>query len=170
MGGDGREIVSRATLFACALTLSACAQPNAPEPAGTELPVLRLQTEPYSLEFNSGLRKPERLAIRDVAGWGKVWAEIYEHRGSKPPLPAIDFTKEIVIVAALGERPTGGYSILVTGASRAGNVITVRVESQSPGPGCGVLLSTSEPVDVARIPLSVAHVEFDETAFVRSCR
>ena len=162
--------MSRASVLVCAAILAACSQPNGPDPLDGEIAVERLHTEPYAFEFNSGLAQSERLLIRSTAAWANVWARIYEKRSPKPPLPTIDFSSEQIVVAALGARPTGGYSILVTGASRLSGVITVRVESRSPGEGCGTTTAVTEPVDVARIPRSSGPVLFEETAVVRSCR
>jgi hypothetical protein len=148
---------------------TACGQPNGPDTVGTDISIERLSVEPYSFEFYSGLRAPERQVIRDVAAWGRAWASIYQGRGVTPPLPFIDFTKDMIIVAALGERPTGGYDILLTGASRANDVITVKVEIQSPGSGCGVTLELTQPVDIAKMPRSSAYVQFQDTAKVRTC-
>ena len=148
---------------------SACAQPNGPDPLATDIPIQRLSAEPYSFEWNSGFRVSNRQVIRDLAAWGKAWATIHENKGTKPPLPDIDFTTDMVVVAALGARPSGGYNVLVKGASGSADVITVRLESTSPGKGCAVLTVQTQPVDVAKIPRSSAYVQFEETATVRNC-
>ena len=165
----GTRRLLRATVLVCAVILAACAQPNEPEPVATEIAVERLRAEPYSFEFYSGLRAPDRQVIRDVAAWGKVWASIYDNSAFKPPLPDIDFTKDMIVVVALGERSSGGYGILVTGASRANDVISVRIETQSPGSDCGVTLALTHPVDVAKIPRSSAYGQFEETAKIINC-
>ena len=90
-------------------------------------------------------------------------------RRSKPPLPAIDFSKEQVIVAALGARPSSGYSIRITGASGSGNAISVRLESESPGPGCVVLTVMTYPVTVAKMGRTTGSAVFEETKIVKNC-
>ena len=159
----------RAGVVAIAITAIACAQPNGPDPIATEIPIQRFRAEPYAFEFFSGLDQPERLLIRDTAAWSDVWSRIYARRGEQPPLPAVDFAAETIVVVALGIRPTSGYSITVKNASRAGGVTTVGVESVSPGAGCGGLTATTQPVDIAKIPRSAGFVQFEETAIVRNC-
>jgi len=160
----------RASVVALATAAIACAQPNAPDPAATEIPIQRLRAEPYAFEFFSGLDESERLLIRNTAAWADVWSRIYARRGEKPALPTVDFAAETIVVVALGQRPSSGYSIIVKNASRAGGVTTVGVESLSPGPGCGGLTVLTHPVDIARIPRLAGFVQFEETAVVRDCR
>ena len=156
--------LSRATVFVCAVTLSACAQPNGPDSGSEEISV-----QPIASESNSGFEESDRRVIRDTIEWASVWARIYEPFSLKPPLPAIDFSKEQVVVAALGSRPTSGYVIRITGASGNGNAIKVRLESQSPGSGCVLLTVITHPVAVAKLPRTVGSVAFEETPTVRDC-
>ncbi len=150
-----------------AVSAAACAQSNGPDGISTEVAIERLRSEPYALETFSGFNKPEQLVIRDVPAWGAVWAKIYDKRSPTPPLPALDFTKYMIVVAALGDRPSTGYDVLVAGASRTGEIITVRVQRAG---ACGAVLTVlTQPVDVAIIPRSVGSVEFEETD-VTNCK
>jgi hypothetical protein len=156
--------LSRATALACAVILAACAQPNGPDSGDDEIPV-----QPIVTESNSGFVESERRVIRDAIAWATVWARIYENSSPKPPLPAIDFSQEQVLVAALGARPSSGYSIRITGASGSGNAINVKVESESPGPSCFVLGVITRPVTVAKMGRTVGSAVFEEKATVKNC-
>ena len=160
----GVRLLSRASLIVCAAILLACAQPNGPDPVEEEIPIERLASE-----WSSGFEEAARRVIHNPIEWAIVWAQIYENGSSKPPLPWVNFSKEQVVVAALGRRPSSGYVISVTAASRTGGSTTVRLESRSPGPGCGVLTVITEPVDVVKMPRTVGSVVFEETPRVRSC-
>jgi hypothetical protein len=138
---------------------------------GKAIPIIRLRSEPYSFAFVSGMDRPARLMIRDAATWQAVWTQI--HRGSSPlsPPPTIDFSREMVVVAALGTHSSGGYGILVDGASVVdtdGTAIAVR--SISPGPDCGVTAAFTEPVDIARMQRRDGTVTFVERSEVTSCK
>jgi hypothetical protein len=147
-----------------------CAQPNAPDDLTAEVSIERLRSEPYSFDFYSGIDSPERTVIRNVAEWGSAWTRIHATRSPKPPLPPIDFTTRSVILVGMGKRPTGGFGILLTGASRTSNVVTVRYETTSPGKGCGVTLAETAPIDLAIITIkSGDFVQFEETAVVKNC-
>lgn len=160
----GIRQLSRGTALACAVILAACNQPNGPDSDQEEIPVQSIVTEQ-----NSGFVESDRRVIRDAIAWATVWARIYEKASSKPSLPAIDFSKEQVLVAALGSRPSTGYSIRITEASGSGNAIKVKFETQSPGPGCVVLTSITHPVTVAKMGRTVGSAVFEENATVRNC-
>ncbi|MDQ6871822.1 MAG: protease complex subunit PrcB family protein [Gemmatimonadota bacterium] len=148
---------------------AACAG-SATQPVGAPVPMVRLRTEPYSFTFNSGFDKPTRLVVRDAVTWQAVWRQIYLRESPVPSLPAIDFSQEMIVVAALGSHSTGGYSILLTGASEAASDgIVVSVNSVSPGSNCGVTEAFTQPVDVARLPLRIGPVSFVEQSHVSNC-
>lgn len=160
----GVRRLSRTPVFVCAVIVSTCAQPSGPDPVEGEIPTERLASE-----WTSGFEEADRRVIHNPIEWAIVWAKIYENRSPKPPLPSINFSKEQVIVAALGSQPSSGYSISITGATRTVGSITVRVERRSPGSGCGGLTVITHPVDVVKMPRTVGPVVFEETAIVRNC-
>lgn len=108
--------------------------------------------------------------IRDVATWQSAWNTLYQGRSEIPALPNIDFSKESVVLAALGERGSGGYGVLFTGATenQAGGVNVV-VMSVTPGGGCGLPTVLTQPADVARIPARYSLVQFVEQDQVVKC-
>jgi hypothetical protein len=132
--------------------------------------LVRLRAEPYSFTFYSGFDKPTRLVVRDVVTWQTVWSQIYLRGSPVPPLPAIDFSREMVVVAALGSHSSGGYSILLDGASEAAaDGVAVTVNSSSPGSNCIVTEAFTQPLDVARLPLRHGPVSFVEQSRVSNC-
>jgi hypothetical protein len=138
---------------------------------GEPIQITRLRSEPYSFAFVSGMDQPARLVIRDADTWQAVWTQIY--RGSSPvyPPPSIDFSREMLVVAALGTHSSGGYGILVDAASVVdtdGTAIAVR--SISPGPDCGVNAAFTEPVDIARMQRRDGPATFVERSEVTSCK
>jgi hypothetical protein len=152
-----------------ALTVSGCAQSHGPDPAATVVPVTRLRAEPYSFTFYSGLVEPQRLIVRDAATWQQVWSAIWRNQSPAPPQPNIDFGREMVAVAALGERPTGGFAILIDSAETTAGGVTVSVRTIVPGPGCGVTQALTQPVDIARLPRTDGAVTFKDKAEEQSC-
>ena len=147
-----------------------CAGSDVTQPVGTSIQLVRLRAEPYSFTFYSGFDKPTRLVVRDVVTWQTVWRQIYLRESPVPPLPAIDFSREMIIVAALGSHSTGGYSILLDRATEAAaDGIAVTVNSSSPGSNCIVTEAFTQPVDVARLPLRRGPVSFVEQSHVSTC-
>ena len=153
--------------------IAACTHPEASLSVlvpGDPLPIVRLRAEPYSFSYNSGLDQPGRIVVRDHSSWQALWAQIYRGYAPVPPVPAVDFSRDMLVVVALGLRSSGGYSILVDTANEArdsGLVVTVR--SISPGPKCGVTAALTQPVDIARVPRRDGEVSFLERSEVHTC-
>lgn len=85
------------------------------------------------------------------------------------PLPEIDFSKEMIVVAAMGQRPSSGYSILIDGACEVDGQVEVFVSSvEELSCGIGVFPSMTAPADAVRLPRSDLPVVFRETQL--SCK
>jgi hypothetical protein len=76
----------------------------------------------------------------------------------------------MIVVAALGERPTGGFDIVVESATASGDALTVRIRTIAPGPSCITTDVLTQPVDVARLPRTADVVRFVDDASVVDCR
>lgn len=113
----------------------------------------------------TALRDAKQEVVKDSARWKAIWTE---HAGkSTAPLPAVDFSKEFVIVAAMGQRPTGGYSIHVAKVDSSENKLKVYIERKSPAKGTmtiQVLTSPFEFVAVPKTDLPIQFVEMDKSA------
>jgi len=156
--------------LAVMLGLGACSDSTSPpgEP-GANIPVVRLRSEPYPFAFYSGLDKPDRIVIRDPVTWQMVWKKVWFGDSEVPPLPAVDFSSEMILVAALGARSTGGYGILIDRANEVANGgISVTIRSTSPL-NCVVTEAFTQPVDIARLPIR-GRVEFTERSEVHQCQ
>src|SRR5512140_2004122 len=100
---------------------------------------------------HSGIHVERRQVIRDAATWQGVWSEIFSGVVSPPPaLPTVDFTTDMVLLAAEGDEATGGFGIFIDGAAMTlDGTLIVAVTSASPGPGCNNTQQVTQPVDVA---------------------
>jgi hypothetical protein len=133
------------------------------------LTVTRLRTGAFSFSYNSAITESQRLVVRDQATWQQTWNSIHALIFPVPALPAVDFTREMVVVAALGQRPTGGFSIFIDSATDTANGVSITVRSVSPGSNCGVTTALTQPVDVARVTRREAAVSFVETTATQRC-
>jgi len=152
---DFRIVIIAVVLIACAGSIS--------------VPLARLSSTPSSLSFYGGIGRPERLVVRDNATWHTVWASIWSGTAPMPATPNVDFTKEMVIVAALGSRSTGGYSIVVDSAMATSAGLVVWIGTSSPGARCVTTQAFSAPVDVARIQRIDEPVGFVDVPKVVQC-
>lgn len=79
-----------------------------------------------------------------------------------PPPPEIDFSKEMIVVSAMGMRPTTGYWTIIDGACEVDGRIEVfitNVENKT----CGGFATVTYPGDAVRLPRSNLPVVFRET-------
>ena len=156
-------------LAACATDGPTTARIALRDGAGERVPMTRFRAEPYPLTFASGVGEPARVVIRDEPLWRATWTAIWATHQPAPALPAVEFAHEMVVVAALGGRSSGGYGIVVDSATVHGATLVVHVRSTSPGPRCFVTAALTAPVDAARLPRHDGPVEFRERAEVTSC-
>jgi len=137
---------------------------------GTPISISRLRSEPYSFSHYSGFQNPARLVVRDAEQWEAVWAQTFKNVFPVPPRPAIDFSQDMVVVVALGVRSSGGYGILIDGASEIGtDEVAIAVRSISPAARCVVTAAFTQPVDIARMPRHDRPVRFVERNEVHYC-
>ncbi|HEX8675355.1 MAG TPA: protease complex subunit PrcB family protein [Longimicrobium sp.] len=139
-------------------------------PSDESLGFVRLASEPYAFASFSGLTDSARVVVRDARAWEAIWGEIWRHHIRLPELPVIDFEREMVVVAALGTRRSGGYDILVNGATRTADGVEVSILNRSPGIQCGNTGAITRPLDIARLRRVDGVVRFRERAELRGCR
>ena len=83
----------------------------------------------------------------------------------------MDFTRDIVVAVAAGQRATGGYEIAVDRVRQVNDELTVEVVETTPGPNCLSTSSLTQPVDVVVVPaVSARSWSFVERKDVRGCR
>jgi hypothetical protein len=153
--------------------LAACAE----SPAGG-LPLVDLPGQAVAVtpvgerypSYYSGFEQSARIVVEDAEEWAQVWSRLWNNQHPVPPLPAVDFSREVVVVAAMGTRPNGGYSIRVQAAAVHEGSLTVRVVETSPGSRCVTTQAITTPTDVVRVARSGLPVRFTTATGVLSCR
>jgi hypothetical protein len=138
-------------------------------PPGTPLQITRLRAEPYSFTSASGFDQPARLVISDPTTWATAWQQTFKGSLPVPPVPDVDFSREVIVLAALGSHSTGGYGILVEGASATDTGTSIEIRSISPGSNCVTTQAFTQPVDIARVPRRDGPVAFIEHKEVHNC-
>lgn len=167
-----RQLISWAAastvLFACAV----CSRsPVAASGQQVTLPVHRFATEAeQGLTTYSGVREPLERVIRDHATWRDMWAAIWGSMVPERPLPEVDFTRDMVVVVALGERRTGGYNVLVSSAWETEGRVTVEARTRMPGTACFVTQAFTYPLDAVRVPRRDGPVTFTNRVETYDCR
>lgn len=125
--------------------------------------------EPLLSESYSGVEVPLRQIIREAADWAEFWSRVYANRSPKPRPPAIDFKREMVIVAAMGQRGTGGYTIAIQRIYRVEKGLLVVVKETSPAAGCMLTHAFTAPVTAVRLPRLDVPMTYIETKETENC-
>src|ERR1051325_10971810 len=102
---------SRPMLLAVAASaLAACVgDPSTEVPAGAQPVTIQPVPGAADVRFYSGFTTRERLVIRDEATWTSTWEQLMGSQQPVPAVPKIDFKTSVVIVAAMGQRNSGGF-------------------------------------------------------------
>lgn len=134
-----------------------------------------VRLEPYQSvdhafrDATSHLTHSVRLTVQDSADWRVVWARIAGVNSDVAP-PAVDFTREMLLVAGMGEQPCMGYLINIDTIFRDDDRrIYAVVRERHRGAGCGCLNEVISPVDVVRVPRTIRPVTFLERRESNAC-
>ncbi|RYG16587.1 hypothetical protein EON82_24815 [bacterium] len=146
----------------------------APDPASRATPSVRSDTaSPIALDLKRIPRDSFGLeqTLFELVTTQSRWEEIWKHRVSRglpiPAQPPIDFSRESVFVAALGSRPSSGYSVSVKAfRDRFARFEVVEIR---PGAGCVVNLALSQPAVFAVVEERWSYWEIATTAVDRPC-
>jgi len=115
---------------------------------------------------HTGIGEARRLVIRDANSWDQFWSELAV--GDRPD---VDFTRDVVVAVAAGQRSTGGHEIAVDRVTQTDGQLSVEVVERTPGPNCITTASLTQPVDVVVVPSADARSwSFMERKEIRGCR
>lgn len=162
MRGNLVTSVSRSTLLVGAV---ACGADPAASPAIVSGPGI---AELYAAS-HSGLRASQRTVISDDTEWSSTWDAINADVNPAPPRPAVDLTKQAVIVVALGERHTGGFAIRVDSVRPVEGGRQVFVTTIKPGASCMTTQAMTQPVHVVTVPATAGSIRFADAETTNDC-
>jgi hypothetical protein len=143
--------------------------PAAERPSG--LPLARFDERTQgSFRHLSGLYEERMLAIRSHAEWQGQWRRITARQGGPPPLPQVDFRSGMLLMAAMGPKPSGGYRAAIDKVLDQPGELLAFVRFVSPGRGCGAIAAVTSPVDIVRVPASPKNVRWVVERQTADCR
>lgn len=130
-----------------------------------------INIKPLTLAFReldrtsrSLITQPGNVVVRDAAAFARLWAA----HGAPQPLPAVDFTRQMVIGVFTGSQPNGCHSTAIDSIVRANGKLTVARTDTEPGPGVMCTLAIVHPAHIVMVERSDAPVEF--TSQVKAIR
>lgn len=117
----------------------------------------------------SAISEPRRDVIRDAAAWARFWDEFQGNVIPTSPPPAVDFTQRMVLVAATGTRPTGGYAISIEGVYAGNGVVVARALERAPHTDCIVTTALTAPATAVSVPRVEGEVRFHDASEIVRC-
>ena len=153
-----------AVLIALVLPLQSCASQDAPTaPAGLPSDAVAVAVDRVDAIGGSLIGGPQEAArsvVRDQRAWVEFWGLLTAALLPAPDAPAVDFTQDMVIIAAMGSRASGGYTISVEGVYTSGGELYVDVLERSPGVGCFSTQVMTAPVTAVLVGSYAGPVRF----------
>jgi hypothetical protein len=110
----------------------------------------------------SGITDARQQVIKDAASWEKLWKQNAVSLEPAAKVPAVDFTKEMVIAVTMGTKRTGGYAIEIVRVEAADAALKIFVRRTSPPPGALTVQALSAPYHFVAVPKSDLKPEFAE--------
>ena len=146
------------TLFAAALATACATGPV----AGTEVGFVTLDRGDHAAIEDAGC-----LVVRSEDEFARLWHDLHQIRSAEPPLPAVDFSRQLVLAVFQGQRPSGGHAISIDRVVDGGDRLLVVVSESVPAADAMVTMALTSPYHLAAVDLpgdTSVQVEF------RGCR
>jgi len=128
-----------------------------PEP---KVPILTTVPAMKTIEKgdHSNMDDAKQVAVKTAAAFRQLWQQHSPDR----PLPAVDFSKEMVVGVFLGSRPTAGYTLEIVSAIQANGTLVVRYREAVPSAGTMTAQVITSPFHLVTVPLFPGEVKFEK--------
>ena len=153
----------RAVMFLLMVVAVACGRPS-PAPLPAALAPVSEQAELLYLT-TSGVRDSGQVVIRDDAAYHDLWRRATSAQQNAPPAPAVDFTRDMVVMVAGGRMsPADQIHVDSVGVRRestaSGKPRDVLAVVYSVRQACSRLNGDAFPVDIVRVQRYAGEVRF----------
>lgn len=116
----------------------------------------------------TGYEEPTQLVIRDTQSFSKAWAVIYTGHTAPPSLPEFDFSREMLVLVALGTRPTTGFQLELVSSESDGSTLYLAFHELT-SYNCFVFASLTFPAALIRVPRLEGPVSISIDQKPRTC-
>ncbi|MDL2344883.1 protease complex subunit PrcB family protein [Deinococcus sp. MIMF12] len=136
---------------------------STPDPRITPVPGGRVTVTELASGTNAATSTPAVQVATTQAALNALYRVAYGNQTGTPAVPTLR-SGETVVAVFLGQRPTGGYGIRVTGASVQNGTLTLTVEIRAPGPGAITTQALTSPWTLVRAPGTFTRVQLVDAA------
>jgi hypothetical protein len=120
-------------------------------------------------QFYSGIDARERLVVQSPSEWSALWTRMHSRQSPEPPIVQPDFNTEVALVATMGEKPSGGYTITIDSVTRHERGSIVYVTEKSPSETCFTPGVLTQAVHAIRAPKTDGTIWWRERTAVENC-
>jgi VWFA-related protein len=129
------------------------------DPTAPSAPVAPVPFTPLNSDAMSGIDRGEQIVARTQGEWEAIWRR---HAAGRP-VPAVDFSRDMVVGVFLGSRPSGGFGVQITRIERVGDALVVTWAEQTPAPGQTAAQVMTAPSNLVTVPRHTGPVRFERT-------
>jgi len=108
--------------------------------------------------------EPGNMVFKDTESWESFWKNhctaVISEAGSIPNTPQVDFSSQMLVCVFAGEKPTGGYGIVIQRVREGSKSLIVEYSEKSPDPKMMLSQVITYPCHIVAIPTSEKSVEF----------
>ena len=104
----------------------------------------------------SGQQTAKQVTVRTPAEWNALWKD----HSPTEKMPAIDFTKNMVVGIFLGSKPSDGYDVEIVGVRTQEKDLVVEYVQKQPGRGTLAAQILTEPYHLVAVPQHPGTVRF----------
>lgn len=125
--------------------------------------------------YYGGLAQPEHRVVESREDWEELWRELEprtsrkQGQNSPNPLPEIDFQRSVLIIAAMGTRPNGGYSVEISSIVESSYRIVVTVSERLAGAKCPTTQAITHPIAIVTTAQTQKSFEFEFVRTTQQC-
>jgi hypothetical protein len=104
----------------------------------------------------SGQQTSKQVTIRTDAEWKALWKD----HAPTGKMPAVDFSKDMVVGIFLGSKPSAGHDVEIVGVRMQDQDLVVEYVQKQPGRGTMAAQMLTEPYHLVAVPKHAGTVRF----------
>lgn len=105
-----------------------------------------------------GFADSARIVVRDSITWRSIWRQATQSQPSPPPMPVVDFSQDMIVVAAAGRMKPGDV-IRVDSLGVRGSLTVIAVRTTV---ACQPFPSDAFPFEIVRVARRDGPIRFVE--------
>jgi len=161
---------SSTALSALLLTVLACESGTQNSRTQPRVSMVRIDaSSTLLLSAFSGFRDPQQTVVRDQDAWQQAWTVAHAAMEPAPPVPAVDFGAETVLLVAMGTASSGGHAISIDSMDASGTSQVIYLTRTTPGPTCMTAAVITNPVHIVKVPGQASQVTWREATKTLAC-